>query len=419
MNIHVVKAGDSIYKISQQYNISPEKIISDNAIENPTALVIGQSLVIDTPQKLHTVSPGESIYQIARQYGLSTQDIIKNNPQITNSIIYPGQVLTIKQGKLGEIEVNGYAYPVIKMDILEKTLKYLTYLSIFSYEVNADGNLDLINDEPLIQAARNQNVAPIMVITNKEFSSYVASQVLNNNDIQTKLLENIVYVLKTKKYYGLNIDFEYLYPRDREAYNKFLKRTVELLEPMGYPVFTAVAPKNTKDQKGILYEALDYKAHGEIVDRVILMTYEWGYTYGPPLAVAPLNEVKKVLDYAVTVIPPDKILMGIPNYGYDWELPWMMGDAAKTISNTGAVTKASNTGSIIKFDEKAKSPYFNYYGEDGKLHIVWFDDARSIESKLLLIDKYNLAGASYWSIGRFFPQNWLILSSLYNIKKIL
>lgn len=415
--IHVVKPGDSIYKISEMYGVPPAKLITDNQLSN--ILIPGQAIVVDTPIQYHVVIPGESLYTIAQKYNITVEDIIQANPNLNNSyVIYPGQTLIIKPGKLGTIEVNGYAYPNIDMDVLDKTLEYLTYLSIFSYEANIDGTLDLIDDEALIEAAENQGVAPIMVVTNKNFSSYVASELLNNYDVQTNLLNNIVYVLDTKGYYGLNIDFEYIYPKDREAYNEFLKRTTELLEPMGYKVFTSLAPKISGDQKGILYEAHDYKAQGEIVDRIIPMTYEWGYTYGPPMAVAPLSEVKKVLDYATTVIPPEKILMGIPNYGYDWELPWERGDSASAISNLTAVDRAISEGTNIKFDEKAKSPYYNYYDSEGTQHVVWFEDARSIMEKLLLVDMYDLAGISYWTINSFFPQNWVVLESMYDIEKI-
>ena len=66
-------------------------------------------------------------------------------------------------------------------------------------------------------------------------------------------------------------------------------------------------------------------AIGGIADSVLLMTYEWGYTYGPPMAVAPINHVRRVAEYGASVIDPEKIQMGIPNYGYDWPLPFVQG----------------------------------------------------------------------------------------------
>lgn len=83
----------------------------------------------------------------------------------------------------------------------------------------------------------------------------------------------------------------------------------------------------------------NHSAHGRLVSHVILMTYEWGYTFGPPMALAPLNAAKRVVDYAVTAIPRSKILMGIPNYGYDWTLPYQRGTRAFTVSNVGEVNE--------------------------------------------------------------------------------
>ena len=180
---------------------------------------------------------------------------------------------------------------------------------------------------------------PLMVITNIQsggsFNSDIARSILHNETIQTTLLNNIIRTLREKNYYGLDIDFEYLYPADKERYNNFLRKVTSTLHPLGYQVTTALAPKLSAEQKGLLYEAHDYPVHGALTNHVILMTYEWGYTYSPPQAVAPVNEVRKVLTYAISAIPRQKIFMGIPNYGYNWTLPYVSGTAAKTISNTG------------------------------------------------------------------------------------
>lgn len=424
--IHVVSPGESLYSIGRLYRVSPDKIASDNELVNPNELVVGQTLVILEGIRLHRVVPGESIYSIARDYRISVNDILEANPQITNpELIQPGQVITIpdRTKKLGTIYVNGYALPGTSMDVLRKTFPYLTFLSIFSYEVNPDGSLRTIDDTAMIQAARANNVAPIMVITNIQegggFSSDIARAILTNNTVQETLINNVISTLRSKNYYGLNIDFEYIYPADREAYNNFIRKVEARLKPLGYIVLTSLAPKTSATQRGLLYEAHDYPVHGAVVDFVILMTYEWGYTFGPPMAVAPVNEVRRVLDYAVTVIPPQKILMGMPNYGYDWTLPYRPGTAATTLSNTGAVDLARRQRAAIQYDETSQAPFFNYYDAQRRQHVVWFDDARSINARLRLVNQYNLGGVSYWTIGRFFPQNWLILSSLYDVRKVI
>jgi spore germination protein len=426
LTIHVVRQGESIYSIARKYGVSEQKIISDNELKNPDQLVIGQTIVILREPSTHRVRPGESLFTIAREYGISVDELIAANPQIGNSqIIYPGQVLTIpgETQSFGTIDVNGYTFPNIDMELLKKTLPSLTYLSIFSYQVRPDGTLKTIADEPLIKAARDAGVAPMMVVTNLRegggFDSDLAHTILTNTEVQNNLISNITKTLKEKNYYGLDIDFEYIYAYDRENYNNFLRKITSVLRPLGYTITTALAPKISADQPGILYQGHDYPVHGEIADHVILMTYEWGYTYGPPMAVAPINQVRKVLDYAVTVIPRHKILMGIPNYGYIWTLPYKQGTAAKAISNPGAVDLAQRVGANIMYDPVAQAPFFNYYDDKGIEHVVWFEDARSIRAKLEVVNEYKLGGVSYWTIGRAFPQNWLVLNAMYKVNKVL
>jgi spore germination protein len=424
--IHVVKPGDSLFSIGKTYGTSATKIASDNELNASLPLVIGQTIVILEGGRTHTVSRGQSVYSIASIYGVRASDIIAANPQLRNpSQLQVGQRLTIpsRTTKLGTIEVNGYALPNINIEVLRKTLPHLTYLSIFSHEVNRDGTLREINDAPLIAAARAARVAPLLVISNIEaggsFSSDVARAILRNEEIQNTLINNVISTMRRKNYYGLDIDFEYIYPEDREYYNRFLRKVVNRLKPLGYSVSTALAPKTSADMKGLLYEAHDYPVHGQLVDHTILMTYEWGHTYGPPMAVAPIDQVRKVLDYAVTAIPRPKILMGIPNYGYDWTLPYVQGRAAKTVGNTAAVDLARKYNQSIQYDGKSQAPFFKYFDENRVEHVVWFEDARSISVKLRTAKDYNLGGVSYWTIGRFFPQNWLVQDSLFNVKKLL
>ncbi|MHB1393801.1 MAG: LysM peptidoglycan-binding domain-containing protein [Clostridia bacterium] len=424
MVIHVVKAGDSLYSISRRYGVPVAKIASDNELDISKSLVIGQTIVVMVGTRQHTVKAGESLFSIARQYGTTVAAIQAAN-RITNpAAISPGMVLTIPsgEGKLGTIEVNGYTFPTIKMDVLRKTLPYLTYLSIFSYEVKPDGSIGTLNDGPLIAAARAARVAPIMVISNIQeggFNSDLARTILTNEQVQNTLIANVISNLRTKNYSGLDVDFEYIYPENRENYNNFLRKLSRQLKPLGYTLATAVAPKTSAEQTGLLYEAHDYPVHGALVDHVILMTYEWGHTYGPPMAVAPIDQVRRVLNYAVSAIPRQKILMGIPNYGYDWIIPYVPGSKATTLSNTAAIDLARREGAVIKYDMKSQAPFFNYFDANGKEHIVWFDDARSIEAKMRLLNQYSLGGASYWTIGRYFPQNWLVLSSIYDVRKVL
>ena len=422
MIIHTVRSGDTIYKLSSRYGISQEQVIADNQVIDPDNLVLGQALVIDVAYMSYTIKQGDTLYTIARRYGTSVAQILSANPDIQNpSRIYIGQIINIPtvNSALRTIDVNAYAFASIDNTVLSNTLDYLTYVSLFSYQVREDGTLTTINDRRIIDAALANSVKAMMTITNIAesggFSSDLASTILNSEVIQDALIGSIVYVLEDRNYAGLNIDFEYIYPSDRQNYNDFVRRIVNTLRPMGYEISIAVAPKVRANQPGTLYEAHDYPVLGALADYIIIMTYEWGYTYSAPQAVAPINQVERVLQYAVTAIPSEKILMGMPNYGYDWTLPYNPGTAARALTNLAAIRLAGQVGATVNYDTKVQAPYFNYYSSDGKRHIVWFDDARSIAARLKLIEKYNLGGVSYWTINSYFRPNWVVLDSMYKI----
>ena len=424
--IYTVKSGDSLYKIAREFGVTIDEIVNANGLNRPNDLSIGQNLFIPTERnstETYTVTSGDTMYKIALRLGTTLDELIRANPQISNpNIIQIGQIINIPNTK-PTIEVNGYAIAGINLETLNKTLPYLTYLSLFSYQALPNGNLTTLYEQDRIDTALSQSVAPIMMVTNigssGGFDSDLANGILNNQEIQTKFINNIIAILNDKNYAGVDIDFEYLYPQDRASYIQFLTNLKSSLSGSNKTLSVAVAPKYRDNQEGLLYEAHDYRAIGEIADRVIIMTYEWGYVYGEPMAISPYREVDAVLSYAVTRIPSEKILMGMPNYAYDWRTPWNQGDTANTITNNTALELALNNGAQIQFDNSAQAPYFTYTDNEGNNRIVWFEDARSIDARLNLVTKYNLAGVSYWTINNFFPVNWTVLSSKFNIKKVI
>ena len=214
----------------------------------------------------------------------------------------------------------------------------------------------------------------------------------------------------------MDIDFEFILASDRNAFVDFVAYMQQSIGALGYPVSVALAPKTSDTQQGLLYEGKDYRRLGEVADYVLVMTYEWGYTYGPPMAVAPLNKVREVIEYALSVIPAHKIHLGLPNYGYDWKLPYVRGEtAAETLGTVEAVQIAIHNGVDIEFDEVAASPYYRYTDGNGDLHEVWFEDVRSCNEKFSLIEEYGLRGFSCWQIMQLFRAGWLLCADRFNL----
>ena len=423
MVIHVVQPGDSLYRIAQMHGVPLQFLIQQNELHGPYRLTPGQTIVVPQPTQTYTVKRGDTLGDIAARNGTTVLALWQNNPQLGGTDrIYPGQSLVLSYGpKLGTFAVNGYAYPNIDLRVLRKTLPYLTYLSVFSYGFDRMGRILPQNADLLTRMARQYGVRPLLVLTtlgeDGQFSGERAHQLFQDQAARGALIENLAQTIASQGFAGVDIDFEYIPPEDAAAYAAFVRDVRARLEPPGYTVLVALAPKPSAEQRGLLYEAHDYRALGEAANNVLLMTYEWGYALSEPMAVAPIDKVEQVVRFATSAIPPDKIFLGIPNYGYDWTLPYVRGQSrARTVGNVQAVEQAIQVGAPIQYDETAQSPHYNYW-RDRAEHEVWFEDARSIRAKLALAGEYRLRGVSIWNIMRYFPQLWLVLNNLYEIEK--
>lgn len=379
MFIYTVKQGDRLAEIAAEFHVSPESIIAANGLPNPDDLLPGQSLIIPTERPAVQKTP---------------------------------------------VSVNGYQYFLGEEEvrIVDESGPYLSILTPFAYTITENGNLSSIDDDALIGAAYENQLLPMMCIknfTSMEQGQSVAHALFSDQAAMQNLISNVISVMRRKGYRGLNIDFEYILPEDRERYNGFLRMTAERLHRKGFFVSGAVAPKTGPQQQGLLYEGIDYPAHGSTLDFVILMTYEWGYRLGPPQAISPLNLIRRVLDYAVTVIPRDKIYFGFQIYARDWLLPHVQGQEAETFSCQEALIRAVDHNAPILYDEIAQSPFYRYRDGQNRLHEVWFEDARSAQAKFDAVKEYRLAGISYWALGYPFPQNWTLLGENFQINKYI
>ncbi len=429
MHIHVVQQGDSLWKISQAYGVTVDQIVDANKLPNPNQLVIGQALVIPIVGRFYWVKPGDSLWSIAQRFGINYVTLSQINGLDPNQTLWVGLRLYIPSPPKMNAEIMAYIEPrgdTVSDLLLEQAREaspYLTYLALFSYQAKRDGTLTAPPVAGLPEIAKQHGATMSMVITNLEegaFSGELGRDILQSTAVQDILFDNIVK--EARKVGGItdiHFDFEALPGDQRVAYGNFLRRAVQKFHPEGYLVSAALAPKTRADQPGVWFEAHDYRLIGSIVDFVVIMTYEWGYSAGPPLAVSPIGEVEKVLRYALTEIPANKIMMGQNLYGYDWTLPYVPGGPyAKALSPQRALELARRYNVMIQFDPVASAPFFNYVDESGKQHVVWFEDARSIGAKFNLVKRLGLRGVAYWKLGLPFPQNWLLIGSNFNVKKL-
>ena len=426
MQIHVIRSGDSLWNLSRAYNTTVEAISSANELNETSGLVIGQALVIPIIGSYYWVAPGDNLYIISQRVNVPVNVLAQINNIQNPSQLQTGMRLYIPPKNKPTKEIAAYVNLETSRENasaqISEVANQLTYANIFSYNVNLDASLTPpVNADKAVEAAINNNVAPLMVIANIEeggFSEELITVILSSESLQNTLFNNALTIMEEQGYRGIDFDFEFLGKANREKYNIFIQRAVDFFRPKGYLVSSALAPKLSTEQIGTLYEGHDYAAHGQILDFVFLMTYEWGWSGGPPMAVAPINEVRKVMEYAITQMPRNKIMMGIPLYGYDWTLPYVSGGQfAKVVSPQRAIELANQYGATIQYDYTAQAPFFHYYDAEGKQHIVWFEDARSIQAKFNLVKNLGIRGFFYWSLGPDFPQNWLLIEDNFTVVK--
>ena len=411
MQIYVVKPGDTLYSIGRALSLAPDR------------LAVGQSLLVLYPEKAVTVRAGDALSSIAASSGTDVLSLFRMNPNLSGSDqLYPGQVLVtqLEQSRTRSAFVGGYAYPYVQESVLRGILPFAGALMPFTYGFTPEGALMPMDDERLLALAGEHGVRPFLQLSTLTaagtFSAAQAAVVLRSDALQQTLAEAVLQKMQEKGYMGLDVDFEYLGRELAEAYAQFLSRLHGLLAPYGLPLIAALAPKTSADQPGTLYEGYDYAAVASACDAVLLMTYEWGYTYGPPMAVAPIGAVRRVVEFALTQMEPGKILLGFPNYAYDWTLPFTAGATrAQSIGNEAAPLLAAQYGAEIQFDEQAQTPYFTYLDEAGQPHEVWFEDARSALAKFGLLTEYGLLGLGYWNFMRPFAAGFSLQNYLFSI----
>ncbi|MBZ4662699.1 MAG: glycoside hydrolase family 18 [Caloramator sp.] len=262
-----------------------------------------------------------------------------------------------------------------------------------TYTTDGLGNISGLVPTEQINYANNNGITPIAMVSNN-FSGDIAKQLLENTQNRQALINNISNALKLNGYKGVNIDLEGVYYYNRSYLSTFMKELYTALKPQGYIIGISVPAKTYDSLTNSWTGAYDYAELSKYVDQFILMTYDEHYPGGTPGAIASIGWVQKVIDYTITVVPKEKIFLGLAAYGYDWS-----SNGTKAYSINGIYNIANSNNATILWDDISKSPYFNYTDVNGVAHSVWFENDKSIAYKLDLVNSYNLSGVAIWRLG--------------------
>ena len=429
--VYAVRPGDTLYSVAGLFSTTVQAVAAANAIANINLIYVGQRLVIPGwTYQLYTVTAGDTLSRLASRFSTTVALLAAVNHLTDPNLINVGQSLIIPARSAPvaprtPVETNGYVFPLSESStrrILSGISHDLTYASVFSFPVDGRGGVAYAPGAagPAVRVARSLGIVPLAVISNFDGSNFAPELARSAMSGPTgdATIASIVEFAESEGFQGINVDFENMYAEDRQLYTSFIAALSRGAHARGLTLSNAMAPKWADWPDLPWVGTFDYAALAPHLDFTMLMTYEWGWSGGPPMAIAPVNLVRRVLEYAVTRIPSSKILMGIPLYGYDWTVPAPPGAFARTVTPPQAVDLAARYGVDISFDQTAQAPWFRYVDETGAQHEVWFEDIRSSVAAHALIETFGLRGASYWNLMYDYPQNWLALEDRYMVRKV-
>lgn len=429
MEIYVVKPGDTIYSIAQNFGVSVIRLIYENGLPNPYNLVQGQALVITYPSQEHIVKEGDSLSSIAEMYHVPLMQLLRNNSFLTSrDYIYPGETLVISYSTQGSVQTNGFAYDFISDDTLRETLPYLTYLSIFNYRLGERGSIIKYGeDERLIQAAKDYGVAPLFMISSLsalgESDIALLYEFLKNSDYQDAYIKSAIDIMKSSGYSGLNILVDGLNSTNQFLFIRAWIKISEQLRNNQLTFFLTIDPNIKEDYNNITYEEIDYAKISSLVDGIIFLNYTWASTPEQPGPINSLSLINYFIESTISNLPADKIMVGMPLIGYDWRLASnTLESRASSLTINSSIILALNTGSVIQFDELSQTPFFTYKETSRGVeynHIVWFIDVRSIYALNNIIMQYKILGSGIWNIMIYYQPLWTLLMAQFDVIKLL
>ncbi len=429
MEIYVVQPGDTIEMIAARFEVSVISLIQYNELDSPYNLVPGQTIVIAHPRLTYTVREGDTLSDISIIFGVSIVQLLRNNPFLTQrDQLFSGETLVISYNTEGEITTNGFAYPYINQETLIKTLPSLTYLNIFNYRATAQGEISsYYDDTDIINIAKEYGTAPIMMVTTLttlgEPDLEAAYENLMNEIYQQNIVNNSIEIVRRKGFMGLNLVFTYVNNTNRPLYENLTRKFIARFQEEGYLFFITINLSQDYLESDISYSQIDYSGLSLTSESIMFTNLIWGINYGPPVPVTSISALQEFIEFAITIIAPERIVIGIPVLGYDWQIPYEAGRSeANSITVNSALSLAREVGAAIEFEQVSQTPYFmynQYIVNVPILHLVRFVDARTIDALGNLISQYHLNGIGIWNIMTYYAQLWLVINSQYNIIKIL
>ncbi len=282
----------------------------------------------------------------------------------------------------------------------------LDYVALHWASLRQDASLDLKASPDVLSLVRSLGAKPLLSVT-LAAAADTAHALLATEDSRAAAVNTLATALAD--YDGISVDFEGLNPDDRDSLTRFMAQLAGRLRPAGKLVTMALSAK-TSDTRSGWAGALDYAGLAPNADLFVVMAYGYRTARSTvPGSVAPMPWVTDSLSFAVSQIPPAKILLGVPLYGYDWDTT--SGPPGKAVRYPEITALAAQMNVPIQHDATQQSAHFSYVLE-GHNHEAWFEDRATLAPKLALVTQQGLAGVAAWRLGHEDPQVWQAIDAL-------
>lgn len=258
-----------------------------------------------------------------------------------------------------------------------------------------------------LRAAGLRVVPSLADVTGGRWSYPPVARMLHSPRLMARQVAAITALVQRGGYAGIDIDYESLHAADRAAFTAFVARLAAALHARGKVVSVAVFARTSGAATAPFSAAQDYAAIGRSADQVRVMAYDYHWASSPPGPVAPAGWVRQVLRYARTQIPPARIVLGVPLYGYDWA-----GGHGTGLSPLRAWQLARRHHVVPRYDAASQEATFGYTGADGRRHTVWFEDAASSRARFQAAREAGIAGVFLWMYGYEDTATWAALGSV-------
>lgn len=246
----------------------------------------------------------------------------------------------------------------------------------------------------------------------KRFHGGSVHRIIKNPQKRERLIHSLIAILEKNKLQGVNIDFEELKEKSDEAFVNFQKELYEKLHAKNFLVTQNVIPFN---------EDYDYKALSRYNDYIFIMAYDEFSPGTKPGPIAEQKWIEAAVDDATKKIPPEKIILNVAAFGYDWQVEDEPDPKdVETLTYENALAKAKEHQASIDFDNGTYNLHFSYADDEGMPHQVFFTDAATTFNAMRFASESQLAGVALWRLGSEDDRIWQFYNrdmSVDSIKK--